>query len=110
MQELNQYLVTKMLDDKVWDIAENYERDLQIEQMAIEMQCLAMDDQSISSNINGTIKSKSKHQMMTNYDKQVGQKPIFTCAVCKMGYVRRMRQRKPMAKRDKMVNGANAFS
>lgn len=61
-RQLNQYLVSKMLDDTQWDLAENYERELQIEQMSIEMMCLAMDDQSETVNDNGVLKSKSKAQ------------------------------------------------
>ena len=61
MVELNEYLVDKMQDPShLWDQAERYELDLQIEQIALEMQYLAMDDNSQVVNDQGTIRTVSK--------------------------------------------------
>jgi len=59
--------------------------------MAIEMQYLAMEDNSEIYNDNGNIRSKAKKSTDKNHKKVHDEKPIFVCAVCKMGYVRRMR-------------------
>ena len=87
-KEVNSFLHTKMQDPTHnWELAETYERDLEIEQMALEMQCLAMDDNSQLVNDAGHIKTTASKQ-----EKGIlGQKPIFTCALCKMGFVSRKR-------------------
>lgn len=58
VKELNSFLQNKMHDpEHNWDLADNYERDRQIEQMALEMQCLAMDDNAQLVNDGGNIKT-----------------------------------------------------